>query len=273
MVSEVLVQKIRERIKSGLNEITIKNEMLADGWSLDDFLEVWSKETGVEKKETKKNNAGWLVPLVFVVLGIGVSVVLAFGVKMVWDKKMQQQLSEKESISNISPTATPSPADQGVEIKLPEIVVGATFTDKKNGFSIVPPAGWTVDETGVTGNLVYFEGPIATVSGKAIRANMGVMVGPSNDASIENYSAFYQKETLKSLPTFEIVDQKIIGVNGLKVYSLRGRYYLEDIAITNRVEIAIVGAKVYIVTAQMPETEWEKVGNIVDESFATFRVF
>ncbi len=292
MVTDKLVDEVREKIKAGLGEGVINSTLMMEGWPLADIESVLSTELKGEKKTVveKKNNGGVFMTILGVVF---MGAMLFGGMKLAMYLRDKTQgvdgVSEGSQLNTeISPTLTesqevsPSPTIKGLfeaqkkqaiplqtEDKLSEDV----YRDLVEGYRIRPPKGWLVDTSGKLGAPVFFFGPDALVGeGEVYKANMNIMVGRANGHGLGNYVDFYIKSLEKNLTNLTVSDERKVVITGRDVYFGKIKFNQGRLILAGEVMVMVENDKAYIVTGLADSKAWDGVASVVETSMYTFNL-
>lgn len=291
MVTDKLIDEVREKIKAGLGEGVIKSTLMMEGWPLADIESVLSEEIKGEKTQQIKTKKGsWVMTVLGLVFMVGM---LLGGMKLALYLRDKTQAVDgtgdgTQSSAEISPTvtisqeATPSPTIKGLfeaqkkqavplvaEDKLSEEV----YKDVVEGYRIRPPKGWLIDTSGKLGAPVFFFGPDALVGdGQIYKANMNVMTGRANGHGLGNYVDFYIKTLEKNLVNLTVSDERKVVITGRDVYFGKIKFNQGKLLLSGEIMVLVDNDKAYVVTGLADSKAWSEVSSVIETSMYTFNL-
>ena len=280
MVTELLVTKIREKIKEGNGEAVIKSSLLSEGWPLDDINEVLKIEYKGEVKNVVKGPKNDLfLYLGLTLLGIIISLWGAFGIMKLMsgreDKNnnpTQQNTTTEPSItSKVSVVVSPSVAPALVAVGQANFLALTDYIDSKDKYKIRPPKDWTIDTTGKLGAPVFFFGPNSVGDGNFVyKPNISILTGPANNNTVEGYADFYLKNVSSKLDKFVEIEKRTFNVSGRNVVIIRDTFDSKGQSFSGTTLLLVDKDKVYVVSGMALTSKYKDVKEAMDLSIYSF---
>lgn len=148
----------------------------------------------------------------------------------------------------------------------PEVVVelGATF--EGDGYTIQPPEGWTVDDSGAQADVIF------TDPGDGNRSNINVRGDASGGVAFDQVLATARTQLEEAFPGYTFVADEEITVNGYAGHLLEAQLTSEGTAYHNLQYLIPDGDIVYSVTATTIEESWAEQETTFRASMDTFRL-
>ncbi len=125
----------------------------------------------------------------------------------------------------------------------------------KHGFSIVPPDGWMVDESGAFGTVVIFYGPVMPETGG--RVNITILVETTN-VTLEEYVSYIKSQLTSVFEDYRLVseDGRIIAY-ALRGYELVGVFTQDTHKFKNKQVIMIEEGKAFVISLTALSTNYD----------------
>jgi hypothetical protein len=161
---------------------------------------------------------------------------------------------------------TDGPTSQN-EVVISKLLAGK-YTNPRLGFTIHPPMGWDIDESGELGTFAVFV-PADPGQEDAL-TSISVITEPAN------YLEDYVRETRERLPeileSFNQIENQRVILGKAEGHLIGGTFLFNDIPLrTLRLIISYEG-RGYNVTATALQTIWSKHKEKFEESLLTFRL-
>lgn len=222
--------------------------------------------------------------LLWIILGLVISFILAGTGTLVWKRIQTNQTSDKPvdlyisapSPSVASPSATPIPTPTGETTTFtpPEITFEPKpYRNELARFEIQIPSGWQVDDNGKSGTIVVLIDPKTTLANESVILTfISVSVGTSRD-TLENEVKTAKEGLLKSFDSYKIDEDQQMFLNGSTYHLLGGTYLAKGIKMRNRNLILIYNNRGYAIQAHAPESVWSKKELTLNASVFSFKNF
>lgn len=155
----------------------------------------------------------------------------------------------------------------------PEAYVNHTY-----GFSINPPNGWTVDESGTFETVVIFSGPLILETGGNI--NIQITAGTTN-TTLDQFISADKSQLASLLANFHLVSESSRNVSGLDCYELVITWTyvpggnvsdMHTFNVKQKQVVFIENGKGYIITFTAPPTNYDSYLPAFEESLQTFQL-
>ncbi len=130
------------------------------------------------------------------------------------------------------------------------------YVNRKHGFSIKPPNGWTVDENDAFGTAVIFYGPVMPETGDNVSINIAV---ETTNLSLEEYVSSTKSQLASRFTDYELVSEgsRNIGYIYLKAYELVGVYTQDADDFKNKQVIIVENGKAFVITFMALPTNYD----------------
>jgi hypothetical protein len=291
MVTEMLTNKVREKVKLGMDEGAIKNNLISEGWPLVDIEEA----LGIEMKgmipvkipQKKQGGVGQYIGMtilgLLIALGGGIGMMklmhkdLPFALPDI-SKIIEKYRTGSTLIDQVpeTPVATASPTlseDIMPLVQQTSLLADTSYVDEKGGYKITPPKNWEVDSSGKLGAPVFFFGPDASASGKFVyKANISVLIGPAKNNTVEGYVNYYLESISKKFDSFSVIEKRKITVSGRGVVILRDTFVSQGESFTGMHLILVSNDFVYIVTGTALSSDYNNIKQELEQSVYSFNV-
>ena len=213
--------------------------------------------SAVSRPKEKSKNWIWILILLASAILVGVAVFV-----------MVNQTRQESAAEMILPAPTSTAEMQVVPTDIP---VTVTYTG--NGFSIVPPIRWAVDESGSSGTLVLFSNPVADDDqGNRLVASINVVTEEAKQTDIKKYLATSKESLAKLFEEYTVVSEKSAGDSTGSGMLLEASYQMGVYKLHNLQLLQIVGDKAYVVTATALDSKWADYAAMFNETLASFKV-
>jgi hypothetical protein len=142
------------------------------------------------------------------------------------------------------------------------------YVSHKHGFSIVPPDGWIVDESGAFGTAVTFYGPVMPETGG--RVNMNIIVETTN-VTLEEYVSYINSQLTSVFEDYRLVSEggRIIAY-ALRGYELVGVFTQGTHKFRNKQVIMVEEGKAFVITLTALSTNYDTYLPTFEGSLQTF---
>ena len=147
-----------------------------------------------------------------------------------------------------------------------EIALAAAF--EGDGFSIQPPEGWTVDDSGSQGAAVIFTADPVDGFQSNINVRRDEVPGQTLDEVVEQS----RTDLAEAFPGYEIFVDEATTVSGLPAHTFEATLTSDDVEYHNLQIFVLVGESVFTVTATGTEAQWDHDDATFRASMATFQV-
>jgi len=146
------------------------------------------------------------------------------------------------------------------------------YANSKYGFSLLPPAGWKVNESGQSGTLVILVNPQVDREGeKKFCANLNVVSEAAQGKDLNAYTRAALKLYPKIIPGYRnLEDREIVTLSGEKARLISGTFTQDGYRIKNAQLVAVKDGRAWIVTATALESTWEKYRELTESSLLSF---
>ena len=154
-----------------------------------------------------------------------------------------------------------TPTSNGSEIDLAVAFEG-------DGFSIQPPEGWTVDDSGSQGAAVIFtDDPV-----DGFQSNINVRIDPVPGQSLDDVIEQSRTDLAEAFEGYDIFVDEATTVSGLPAHTFEATLTSDEVEYHNLQIFVVVGDSVYTVTATAPEARWATDDATFRASMETFTV-
>lgn len=274
MISDVLVNIVREKIKMGMGEGVIKSTLMSEGWSLTDIEEAVEKEMkGIDKDTKIETKTSLIKYLGFTVIGLVIALAGGYGILTLKTKYLDVNVESDVPLATQSASVSPTPPPMAISLEQESLLADKDFVDKKEGFKIRPPKDWDVDSSGKLGAPIYFFGPPAKADDNFVfRANINVMTGPANNNTVDGYANFYLGTLSNKLEKFGIREKRKLTISGRSAIIIRDFFEKDSNEYTGTTLIIIENDKVYVVSGVALKSGYEEVKQQMDLSIYSFNV-
>jgi len=143
------------------------------------------------------------------------------------------------------------------------------YVNRTHGFSINPPSGWTVDESGAFGTVVIFYGPVMPETGGKI--NINIVAGTTN-LTLDQYVSAGKLQLASSLTNYHLVSEGSRNIGGLDGYELVGTFTQGAFNFKNKQVIFVERGRGYIITFTALPTNYDNYLPTLEESLQTFKL-
>lgn len=109
-----------------------------------------------------------------------------------------------------------------------QLAAAQRVTDKANGFSIVPPAGWEAGEPNEQTFLIYLDAPKDN-----FRANFNVNVSEDDSTPIKEIGKYIKPEFAKQFDKWKLVSEGTVTLGGQPAYFISSRFSMQGYDIQN----------------------------------------
>lgn len=156
---------------------------------------------------------------------------------------------------------------------MPTTLAAAPYANASSTFSIQFPEGWTVDDAGQFGALVFAVSPtVEEGEDSKFSTNINVTAEEIEVSSLDDYI----DATLKALPQFlsnyETTDNKTVTVSGVPARIIGGKFSQGKLELQNLQLITLKEGKAYVVTATSLESVWGKYEDLLMASAMSFNI-
>lgn len=146
------------------------------------------------------------------------------------------------------------------------IALDAAF--EGDGFSIQPPEGWTVDDSGSQGAAVIFTADPVDGFQSNINVRRDEVPGQTLDEVVEQS----RTDLAEAFPGYEIFVDESTTVSGLPAHSFEATLTSDDVEYHNLQIFVLVDEAVFTVTATATEDQWATDDATFRASMDTFEV-
>lgn len=156
---------------------------------------------------------------------------------------------------------------------VPVALAATPYATASSTFSIQFPEGWSIDDAGQFGALVFAVSP--TVEGgedSKFSTNINVTAEEVEISSLDEYI----DATLKALPQFlsnyETTENKTVTIGGVPARIIGGKFTQGKLELQNLQLITLKDGKAYVVTATSLESAWGKYEDLLVASAMSFLI-
>lgn len=281
MVTDKLLDEVKEKIKAGIDEGVIKNNLLLEGYGLSEITEALDIIVRGQQpvKNTQSKKGGVLQAIGLTILGLVLALGGAIALLKITNRPINLPfnipwLSSPTNVATESANIelTPTLPPNVVPLETPDIM-GPEYKNVKEGYRISPPKDWTVDTSGKLGAPVFFFAPEASTEGNlTYKANINVMTGPANNFAVDGYTQLYLANLKTDLENFTVTEQRTITVSGRPMEVIRGSFTRGGIKFRDMLLIAVVNDKVYVTTGLALDSNYSQVQGQMDLSIYSFNI-
>lgn len=152
------------------------------------------------------------------------------------------------------------------------------YVNRTYGFSINPPSGWSVDESGAFGSVVIFYGPIMPETGS--RVNILISAGTTN-LTLEQFVSAGKSQLASLLTDYHLVSEDGRNIGGLDGYELVITWTYMPVAnvsnthavnVKQKQVLFVEKGRAYILTFTASPTNYEDYLPAFEESLQTFKL-
>lgn len=138
------------------------------------------------------------------------------------------------------------------------LVGGATYSDPKEGFTIVAPAGWRTDTTGAFGTKVLFYNPVADkVASSTFTANVNVLTEPVDELTSATYMEMSKKGLKEVYQDYAVIREGVLMVSGHEGRVIEATFTQGIFPVHNVQLVLVVNKKAIVVTGTSLSSAWE----------------
>lgn len=159
-------------------------------------------------------------------------------------------------------TPAPVPAD----------ALSATpYTQASSSFAIRFPEGWTVDDAGQFGALVFAVNPTPDIKDEAkFSSNMNITSEDVQAATLDEYISITQEALPKFLSDYKVTEDRVVTVGGIPARIIGGTFTQGQLKLRNIQLVVIKDGKAYVVTATSLASSWNAYKAVMEASAMTF---
>lgn len=147
------------------------------------------------------------------------------------------------------------------------------YLSPRAGFSLHPPSGWQIDESGQLGTFVVFVEPVGDEeSGTTFNANINVIDEKKPADTLEDYVRATKVALPKILSGFKVTDSRKVALrNDLDGHLIAGEFSYNGVLLNTVRLLVIDKGRGYAVTATALASTWEGREKSIIASLLTFR--
>jgi hypothetical protein len=153
------------------------------------------------------------------------------------------------------------------------------YVNRTHGFSINPPSGWVVNDTGVSPPLVVtFYGPVIPETSGKININIGV---ETTSLTLNQYIAASKSQYASVFLNFNLVSESNRNIGGLDGYELVFTWtYMSGANVSNthafnvkqKQVLFVEKGKAYVITFTASPANYDSYLPVFEESLQTFKL-
>jgi hypothetical protein len=160
------------------------------------------------------------------------------------------------SVKSSQKTVTQSKANATLSVTL---VGGATYSDPKEGFTIVTPSDWLTDTTGKFGTKVLFYNPKADkTASSTFTANVNVLTEPVDELTSLTYMEMSKKGLKEVYPDYTVLREGMLMVSGHEGRVIEATFTQGVFPVHNVQLVVVFNKKATVVTGTSLASAWEK---------------
>jgi Tfp pilus assembly protein PilO len=154
-----------------------------------------------------------------------------------------------------------------------EALASEAYTNSERGFSIYPPQGWSIDESGQFGTLAIFTNPQADQVGElSFNANISVISESAEGMSFDEYLGAARDSLSELLVGYQLVEDRSVTVSGFEAHILGGVFTQADLPLRNLYLLAFKDEVAYVLTATALSSTWDTYQSLIETSFLTLTI-
>jgi len=305
MINQQLLDYISQQRSAGVSDTELKNRLVESGWNETDVNLALGKGN-IEEKKPQTGNISLYDLSTPGVNEIGVSGNKTQNPPVVATSKAESG-HEKQKGQNmwklvlvmviilaiagggllifintrrmISPLATPA-ADNNQESgnlssqqgQATGETVSGIYENATQGFSLMPPQGWRIDNSGTYGTLVVFTNPTADIEGEnKFTANMNVVAEDTNQ-TLDQYIEASKDLLTQNFTNHVLVSERKVEVTGGSGAILESTFDQGIFKLHNLQLVYMAKGKVYVTTAVSLDSNWGNYKQMFEDTAASFQV-
>jgi hypothetical protein len=142
------------------------------------------------------------------------------------------------------------------------------YINSRAGFSMHPPLGWKIDESGELGTFAVFVAPEGDI---ALPANISVIAETKTSNDLEDYVRTSREALPSILQNYNLITNRKVRLGSQDGHVLEGTFTYENLELHTWRLLVVSVDRNYAVTATALESDWEKHKEEMEESLLTFR--
>ncbi len=152
-----------------------------------------------------------------------------------------------------------------------DLLENEAYVHTQHGFSLRPPKGWILDESGRFNTHVIFLNTVQDYSeNDPFVANINVVSESNQDFNLEDYISETKNVLHKFLQDYQLVDERRETIDGRDVIFIGGTFSQGIFPLRNLQLYVIKDGKAYVVTGTALNSTWDNHKDILEASLRTF---
>jgi len=146
------------------------------------------------------------------------------------------------------------------------------YVNKKAGFQISIPKGWRVDASGQFGDAIFFFNNFPDEEGEiTFSANVNIKAVSVPDEMGLGEAIVEVKKNISATPAYKLLSEKAVISNGQEAHIFYVSINQGDAKVKSEQLLVRGEAEVYIVTATVLASTWNKYQGLLETVLATFK--
>lgn len=148
------------------------------------------------------------------------------------------------------------------------VIAQQTYHNEKYGFSIQPPSGWTVDESGLMGTAVIFIGPTK----EDFTVNINILVEDAQGMTLDEYISASKPQLSQILTNYQLVSEGSKVIGGLDTYALVYTHTMGVFDLEVKQVALLEDDKAYVITFTALQSNYDEYLPAFEASVETFKI-